>query len=171
MSISITITPAIQKELNFLQAVDDICTEYEYRVTKFNFISEVAERIVAADTRGYIPNSNSIVDVVAADGTTIQVKSCNEVRDEVTINYTEDKPVDLLTIVEFSKNYDSVNYLYIGPFKEFIETAQSNMKQRGIWDNHRTLKKTYVMELQKKFGLRNRGEDDGLSKSKLDEFI
>lgn len=171
MSIPIKITPEIQNELTFLQTVNATCVQHGYKMSKFNIISEVAEEIVALDTRGYVTNTNGIVDVVTADNTTVQVKSCNEARDEVTINYTEDKPVDLMAIVEFSKNYDSVRYLYIGSFKQFIETAQDNMKQRGIWDNHRTLKKTYVAELQEKFGLRNNDEDDGLSKSKLDDFI
>lgn len=167
MSIPITLTDKIQNELKFLQDYGKLCEVHGIKPTKYNIISVIAEKIVALDTNGRVDNKQKIIDVIAGDGRTIQVKSCNQIRDEVTINYTENKPVDLLAIVEFSTGYQSVSYLYFGPFKEFIESAQNMMQLRGDWDNHRTLKKKFITRLQNQYGFNNNPS----IKPKLYEFL
>lgn len=155
MSIPIKLTPHIQRELNYLQELNGICTKYNHKLSKYNIISKAAENIVAYDMNGYVPKAKTIVDVIAGDGTTIQVKSVNRQRNEVTINYRENKSVDLLAIIEFNNEYTGASYLYLGPFREFIECAlMKTEKQVGSnWDNHYSVKKTYINELQERFGM------------------
>lgn len=149
--IPIEKTPEISLLLDGLKEAASLFLKYGFNDSKYNYISDFGESIVASDNNAKII-SGKPYDLILPDGRTVQVKATREKRKKITCSYRGDEKIDLIAIIEFSKNYDSVYYLYYGPFKEFIYGLNENTPSAG-WDNHRIAKKSLVQELQLKYGV------------------
>ena len=84
---------------------------------------------------------SSAVDLNLPNGKTMQVKSSNSHRKQITCTYSGEESVDYILILDVNIERRKLYVLYHGPFKEFIKHV--NSKTRILpKDNHMMPKKS-----------------------------
>lgn len=143
-----------KKYLECWKKVNELHASVGFYGEKFNHSGDYGEAILRSIWNGTKKRKgdNDAVDLVLPNGKTVQIKTTSEIHTEVSCTYSGTENVDLIAILEPSKDYTKVKLLYMGPFKEFIEEVNKQTRVMG-WDNKRRPSKALIKELQLKYGI------------------